>query len=108
MSSLVGGVGIIVQSAKDTCYSSGIMRWDAATQNAQVMFGDTWTPIASGYGSISLDPMYQKAIEWAMQKQKEEVDLALLCAKHPGLQDVKEKYEMMLALVRQELKDGTI
>lgn len=108
MSNLVGGPGIIVSSCNDSCYQTGIMRWNSSQQKPEVMSGDTWVQLNSGIGTVMLDPQYQLAIEWAIRKQREELELAKLCSLHPGLQEVKEKYELMLALVRQELQNGTV
>ena len=83
-------------------YSSGAMYWDGTNKSINVIDG-----IGSNYTipfqpvTVSLDAVAQAAIKWAHEKIAEERKLIELCAKHPGLKDVKEKYELMLALTKE-------
>jgi len=102
MTSISGGPGIIATSGTDSCYQTGIMRWNSSMQRKEVMSeSNGWIPMNEGFSHVMLDANSSVAIQWVQLKMAEERELAELCAKHPGLLDVKEKYEIMLALVRE-------
>ena len=91
---------------------TGLIRWNGTTQLPEVMtndgtsYGNQWVPFAGGDTQIGLAPAYENAIHWAMVKMQEEAELKKLLDKHPGLKDLKEKYEVMLALVREHESDS--
>jgi hypothetical protein len=74
------------------CYNSG--------GRIEVYDGNQWHQVNTQC-SINLTSQAESAIWWAMEKQKEERQLSELCKKHPGLADAKEKFDVMLALVRE-------
>ena len=69
------------------------------------MSNDSWVPFNESCGSIMLDMSTLSAIEWVQKKMSEEAKLNELCQEHPGLKDLKEKYEIMLALVQEHEND---
>jgi hypothetical protein len=82
---------------------SGIMIWDnnakairIADSSGQSQQFYTTSPM------ISFTPDVEIVINWARTKMFEDQKIQALVAKHPGLKDAKEKYEIMLALVKQE------
>ena len=91
----------------DWCGTTGIMRWNSSTQCREVMMdgsGISWTPFPQVNAAAlpaQLDPTATMLLDWCQQKMNEEKELAALCEKHPGLKETKEKYEIMLALVKE-------
>ena len=53
---------------------------------------------------VELSPEIEATVRWAQRRQAEEAELERLCQQHPGLQDLREKFDLMRALVAQELK----
>lgn len=82
---------------------SGPLRWNGNTQQIEVMTQYGYSPLtlSNGAATILCGPI-DTVVAWALQKMQEEARLDKLLAEHPGLKDVKEKYEVMLALVRKE------
>lgn len=102
MSDYIGGPGIVVTNGMPNVYTTGIIRWNGSAQRKEVMSGDTWIPLQDAIGSIMLPSDVLDAVEWAKKKMAEEAELSKLCAMHPGLQEVKEKFEIMLALIKEQ------
>lgn len=104
---LLGNCGIKV-SAGDTSVPyiypnttnpmTGMMRvWGTDTQ---VFDGSGWLNMNSSYATVSLDPESQSLLDWARRKMLEEQELQSLMDKHPALRDAKDRYEVILALVK--------
>ena len=93
--------GISAYTSGSSCHVTGVVRWYAPGSRLEVMNENTWIPLHGGQVTIHPDPELGSAMEWAKRKMAEEQQLKALCEKHPGLKDVKEKYEVMLALVRE-------
>jgi len=102
---IYGGGGVLVNgSTKPYCSTTGILRWNGGTQKVEVMepgSNSAWTPIPDSMTNINLDPHTQEVLMWASKKMNDEKRLEYLCEKHPGLKDLHEKFEIMLALVRK-------
>lgn len=82
---------------------SGITRWNHNTQCLEVMgHGNDWYRLEYGIGSIGLTAEAEEVISWARQKMVEESKLQELLRGHPGLKELKDKYEIMLALVQDK------
>ena len=83
---------------------TGMMRvWGTDTQ---VFDGSSWLNMNSSYATVSLDPESQVLLDWARRKMVEEQDLPSLMEKHPGLKDAKDRFEVMLALVKEHKDQG--
>ena len=83
---------------------TGMMRvWGTDTQ---VFDGSSWLNMNSSYATVSLDPESQVLLDWARRKMLEEQELQSLMKKHPGLEDAKDRYEVMLALVKEHKDQG--
>lgn len=81
--------------------SAGILRWNPNSNSIEVYNGVGWFGIETT-ADILLTPAAQQAIDWAIKKMKEEERLQSLMAQHPGLKDLKDKFEMMRVLCQQE------
>lgn len=78
---------------------SGMMRYHSGGR-VEVYDGNNWHQVSS-FPTIDLDSTAQTAIDWVIKKQKEESELQSLLDKHPGLREAKEKFDILLALVRE-------
>ena len=92
--------GIEVTNSPSSCYSTGVTRWNSVSQGLDVMAGDSWIPLPSQSIIIGLDKRTTDLLQWVEKKIAEEKEISDLCATHPGLKDSKEKYDIMLALVK--------
>ena len=81
--------------------SAGMLRWNTNTSAIEVYNGIAWFPINTD-ASVNLTPIAQQAMTWAIDKMKEEERLKDLMARHPGLKDLNDKFEMMKALCLEE------
>jgi hypothetical protein len=72
-------------------------------QQMEVYDGLTWQGINS-HVTIDLGWDSKQTIEWANQKMREEQRLKDLMARHPGLKDLHDKFEMMKVLCMEEEK----
>lgn len=101
--SIQSGAGLVLTSNQQPLpHTSGAMYWDGASKSFNIIDGFGFkNSISTQPVTVSLDAWAQVAINWAHEKIAEERQLNELCAKHPGLKDVKEKYELMLALIKE-------
>lgn len=103
-STIVTGPGLITSGGNSSRpYSSGTLFWDHNASAIKVLDpngtpGSFYPPSVQ----ISFDSTTIDILSWAKKKMIEESSLQALIDKHPGLKDAKEKYEIMLALVKQE------
>ena len=111
---LLGNCGITVSEFTAVPYihpnttnpMTGMMRvWGTDTQ---VFDGSSssWLNMNSSYATVSLDPESQVLLDWARRKMLEEQELQSLMEKHPGLKDAKDRFEFMLALVKEHKDQG--
>ena len=71
----------------------------------QVYDGSGWLDLRTSlYATLS--PLVKETLDWAQKKMRQEAELEQLMNKHPGLRDSKERFEIMLALVRKDNKEG--
>lgn len=81
--------------------SAGILRWNTNTNTIEVYNGMTWYNIDTNV-KLDLSDNAKQALSWAYDKMGEENRLKELMARHPGLKDLHDKFEMMLVLCQQE------
>ena len=81
--------------------SAGQLRFNPNTQNYEVYDGVTWYNVSS-QAQVDLSPQAKEILMWAENKMKEEAQLKALMERHPGLQELHNKFEMMKALCFQE------
>ena len=78
----------------------GNMRYNPNSQNIEVYDGYTWIIMSSYTAQIGLSSDAVELLEWARQKRTEEAKIKALADKHPGIKDLKEKLDIMVALVK--------
>ena len=80
---------------------SGMVRYNSNLQQLEVNDGAVWLQLGQS-SSISLTQEAEQALQWAQRQLKREQELDALAAQHPGIKDLREKLEIMVALVKQE------
>ena len=83
--------------------SAGMLRYNTNSNTMEVYNGVAWFSIETT-ADISLSPMAQQAMDWAMKKMEEDLRLQSLMARHPGLKELNDKFEMMKILCQEEEK----
>jgi len=81
--------------------SAGMVRYNNSSANLEVYDGNAWLTL-SGSADVGLSPEAQAVMDWAYKKMKEDEQLEMLMAKHPGLKDLHEKFTLMKALVAED------
>ena len=82
--------------------SAGMVRYNTNMQCMEVYDGQGWQAIYTAHPTIEMTSQAREAVEWAMRKQEEEYKLQALIKKHPGLQELNDKLEMMKILCQEE------
>lgn len=85
--------------------SVGQVRFDSSRQIFETYDGASWHPIHIGHASIELNHEAITALDWVQHKMQKERELQELLAKHPGLKDLYDKFEMLKVLCEQEEKE---
>ena len=85
---------------------AGQMRFNTNSNNIEVWDGVTWKEISANYASVGLTSEAESLLDWVRVKRDEEITFKSLLESHPGIKDLKEKLDMMVALVIKE-QDGT-
>jgi len=84
--------------------SAGMVRYNGNSQNLEIYDGSSWMTMYSSAATITLDYDVQTILNWARDKMQEDLRLKELAQRHPGIRDLQEKLEVMLALVQQQEK----
>jgi hypothetical protein len=86
--------------------NAGQLRYNVNNNNLEVWDGVTWKEISNNYTSIGLNAEAEVLLDWARVKRDEDLKLKSLVEAHPGVRDLKEKLDILVALVQKE-HDGT-
>ena len=81
---------------------AGQMRFNTNSNNIEVWDGVTWKEISNNYVSVGLTSEAESLLDWAREKRNEDQTFKSLMQSHPGVRDLKEKLDILVALVRQE------
>jgi len=84
--------------------SAGMVRYNGTSQNFEIYDGSSWMAMYSVAATVSLDYDVQTILNWARDKMQEDQHLKELAQRHPGIADLQEKLEVMIALVQQQEK----
>ena len=108
---LNGGPGLAVANAGGNYpyvnmnnASAGMVRYNGNSQNLEIYDGSSWMAMYSSAANVTLDYDVQTILNWARQKMQEDQRLQELSKKHPGIEDLRQKLEVMVALVQQQEK----
>jgi len=100
----VAGGGMSYPHVNMNNASAGLVRYNGNTQNFEVYDGSSWMAMYSVAATVTLDYDVQTILNWAREKMQEDLRLKELSQRHPGIRDLQEKLEVMLALVQQQEK----
>ena len=78
----------------------GVMRINGT--NIEVFDGSTWLHCNTSYATTGLTDEAELLLDWARKKRDEELRIKTLAEQHPGIKDLQEKLDMMLALVKEQ------
>ena len=84
--------------------SAGMVRYNGNSQNLEIYDGSSWMAMYSSAANVSMDYEVQTILNWAKQKMQEDQRLKELAEKHPGIEDLRQKLAVMVALVQQQEK----
>ena len=80
----------------------GNMRFNTVDQRIEIWDGTSWIQLATGHATVGLDAEAIELLDWAKAKRQEEQRLKSLAKQHPGIQDLQQKLDIMVALVSQD------
>ena len=80
----------------------GNLRFNTANQNMEIWDGSNWIVMATSHATVGLDAEAVELLDWARAKRAQEQRIKQLAQQHPGIQDLQQKLEVMIALVNQD------
>ena len=80
----------------------GNVRYNTVSQVFEVYDGTTWIQIGMAHAQIGLTAEAESILDWARHKRAEEERIMKLAEEHPGIRDLQQKLEVMIALVSKE------
>ena len=89
----------------------GMMRLNSGNQNIEVFDGSCWQMLNGAIPMISLSDETEKILAWARKKMEDEAYILGLSREYPAVKDlmdqqndIKHKIDMVVALVKEEVK----
>lgn len=87
--------------------SVGDVRYNSSMQRLEVYDGQMWIELNTSHASVGLTPDAERAIDWAIRKQREDADLESLAKSNKTLADlvnqkkeIEDKIKMVQTLVK--------
>ena len=80
----------------------GNVRYNTTNQVFEVFDGNMWMQLSMTHAQIGLTPEAEGILDWAKKKQAEEQRIQKLANEHPGIRDLQEKLDVMIALVSKD------
>ena len=66
----------------------GDVRYNTNMQRLEVYDGNMWMELNTSHASVGLTPDAERAIDWAIRKQREEMELEILALSNPAIADL--------------------
>lgn len=92
----------------------GDLRYNTNIQRLEVYDGQMWIELNTSHASVGLTPDAERAIDWAINKQREDADLESLAKSNPTIADLvnqkkelDDKIKMVQTLIRKDTNVGT-
>jgi hypothetical protein len=82
--------------------SVGNVRYNTVSNVFEVFDGNMWMQMSVANAQIGLTPEAEGILDWARAKMAQEERIQKLATEHPGIRDLKEKLDIMLALVDKD------
>lgn len=83
--------------------SAGMVRYSSTNNRLEVYDGVVWLELGTP-AEIGLTYQAEVILQWARRKMEEEARIEQLAKDHEGIRDLKEKLDMMIALVRNDAR----
>jgi hypothetical protein len=80
----------------------GNLRFNTASQSMEIWDGTVWIQMVTSHAMVGLDADAIELLDWAKAKRQEELRIKELAKQHPGIQDLQQKLDIMIALVNQD------
>ena len=92
----------------------GDVRYNTQSQRFEVYDGQMWLEINSSHASVGLTPDAESALDWALKRMREDMELEILAKSNPTIADlitqkkeIDDKIKMVQTLIKEEVKVGT-
>lgn len=92
----------------------GDVRFNTNMQRLEVYDGNMWIELSTSHASIGLTPDAESAIDWAIKKRHEDMELERLAETNPTIADLinqkkelDDKIKMVQTLIKKEVTVGT-
>ena len=92
----------------------GDVRFNSMMQRFEAYDGNMWVEINTGYASVGLTPDAEMALDWAIKKQREDMELEHLARTNLTIGDLikqkkelEDKIKMVQTLMKEDIKVGT-
>lgn len=89
----------------------GDIRYNVSIQRLEVYDGNSWIELNTSHASVGLTPDAERAIDWAIRKQREDADLESLAKSNPAIADLlnqkkelDDKIKVVQTLIREDTK----
>jgi hypothetical protein len=89
----------------------GDVRFNTNMQKLEVYDGQMWVEMNTSHASVGLTPEAESALDWALKRMREDLELEYLAKSNPTIADLinqkKEldsKIKMIQTLVKEEVK----
>ena len=96
--------GTTVPYLNTTQPMTGMIRVNSNLGRTEVYDGQNWVQYGAD-AHVDLSETAKQTLVWAQEKMLEEHRLKELMARHPGLRDLHDKFEMMRVLCQEEEKE---
>jgi hypothetical protein len=91
--------------------SVGDVRFNTQMQRLEVYDGQMWLEINSSHANIGLTPDAESALDWALKRMREDLELEYLAKSNPTIADLinqKKEIEDKIKMVQTLMKDNKV
>jgi len=92
----------------------GDVRYNTSLQRLEVYDGNIWLELNTSHASVGLTPDAESALDWALKRMREDMELEMLAKSNPSIADLvnqkkelDDKIKMVQTLIKEEVKVGT-
>jgi hypothetical protein len=89
----------------------GDVRFNTSMQMLEVYDGNRWVEMNTSHASVGLTPDAESALDWALRKMREDLELEYLAKSNPTIADLinqkkelDDKIKMVQTLIKEEVK----
>jgi hypothetical protein len=92
----------------------GDVRFNTNMQMLEVYDGNRWVEMNTSHASVGLTPDAESALDWALRRMREDLELEYLAKSNPTIADLinqkkelEDKIKMVQTLMKEDIKVGT-